>query len=284
MLSVRSRSVRRVVLAVGVVVGAIATMAASCGYPANTRYVYRVFDNVTVTRDIPYRTTTDYQGNPITLKLDVYEPTGDTAAKRPAIMWQFGGAWVAGDKNQLSAYAQDAAQRGYVGVAIDYRIRAKISSTSDLVAAATDAYNDSLAAIVWLKDHAADYRIDPNAVITAGYSAGAINAMNDIFIPSGSTPAAGGVAIAGYGFTPPTAGRPPILMFQGTADTTVNPASSKATCDGTIAKGNQCDYVTYAGRDHLIAFSETADIQNRTAKWAFEKVLVPLGYKAVTVP
>ena len=51
-------------------------------------------------RGIAYRTTTDYQGNPITLQLDMYEPTGDTAAKRPAIMWQFGGGWRSGHRDR----------------------------------------------------------------------------------------------------------------------------------------------------------------------------------------
>ena len=283
MHSVRSSRVRRAVAAIAVV-GAIAGVAASCEWPSRTRYVKPVFNEVTITRGIPYRTTTDYQGNAITLLLDVYEPTGDTAAKRPAVMWQFGGAWRSGDRNQLSAYAQDAAQRGYVGVTIDYRIRPNLSGTGDLVAAATDAYNDSLAAIQWLKANAATYRIDPDAVVTAGYSAGAINAMNNIFNPSGPSPAAAGVAIAGYAFTPPSAGDRPILMFQGSADTTVAPASSAATCNATKAKGNVCDYVTYQGGDHFIAFSQGADIRNRTAQWIFEKVLIPLGYPAVQVP
>ena len=282
MQSVRSKRVLRAVAAI-VAVAALAGVAASCEWPEGTRYVKRVFDEVTVTRDIEYRTTTDYQGNPITLRLDIYEPAGDTVAERPVLMWQFGGAWTAGNKDQLSGYARDAAERGYVGITIDYRTRRNISGTTELVAAATDAYEDSLAAIHWIRANAATYRIDPDAVITAGYSAGAINAMNDVFIPSGSTPAAGGVAIACYGFTPPTAGRPPILMFQGSADTTVRPASSQATCTQTREQGNLCDYVLYEGADHLIAFSRTADIQERTAKWAFEKVLRPLGYPIVKV-
>ena len=280
---VHPNRVRRAVAAVAVV-AAIAALAASCDWPDRTRYVKPVFDDVTVTRDIPYRTTTDSSGNPITLKLDIYEPTGDTAPKRAAIMWQFGGGWKSGDKSQLSAYAQDDAERGYVAIAIDYRLRPNMTGTSQLVAAATDAYDDSMAAIQWLKDHAAQYRIDPDAIVTAGYSAGAINAMNDIFSPTGPSPAAGGVAIAGFGFTAPSPGDRPILMFQGTADTTVSPSSSAATCNQTKAQGNVCDYVTYDGGNHLIAFSQTADIETRTAQWVFEKVLLPLGYQAETMP
>src|SRR5690606_1167141 len=159
---------------------------AGCDWPEGTRYVDVVFEGYEATTGIPYRTTMTHTGEPITLRLDVYEPAGDTAEERPVIMWMFGGAWRAGDRNQLASYAQDSARRGYVGVTIDYRIRPE---GGDLIAASNDAYEDTLAAIRWLQDHAEQFRIDPDAIVPAGYSAGAINALHALHRPA-DTPAA----------------------------------------------------------------------------------------------
>ena len=41
------------------------------------RYVKPVFDDVTVTRDIPYGSAPGVDGKPQTLVLDLYEPAGD---------------------------------------------------------------------------------------------------------------------------------------------------------------------------------------------------------------
>src|SRR5690606_39027191 len=196
--------VRRL-LSVAAVVAVAAGSLAGCDWPEGTRYVDVVFEGYEATTGIPYRTTTTHTGEPITLRLDVYEPAGDTAEERPVIMWMFGGAWRAGDRNQLASYAQDSARRGYVGVTIDYRIRPE---GGDLTAASNDAYEDTLAAIRWLQDHAEQFRIDPAAIVPAGYSAGAINALHALHRPA-DTPAAGAVAIAGMLFHAPSPDRGP---------------------------------------------------------------------------
>lgn len=210
--------VRRL-LSVAAVVAVAAGSLAGCDWPEGTRYVDVVFEGYEATTGIPYRTTTTHTGEPITLRLDVYEPAGDTAEERPVIMWMFGGAWRAGDRNQLASYAQDSARRGYVGVTIDYRIRPE---GGDLIAASNDAYEDTLAAIRWLQDHAEQFRIDPDAIVPAGYSAGAINALHALHRPA-DTPAAGAVAIAGMLFHAPSPDRGPSIVFSGTADTIVPP-------------------------------------------------------------
>src|SRR5688572_32037281 len=89
----------------------LATSMTSCEWPEGTRYVYHVFDNVDVTTGIPYRTTTTYQGQSITLRLDIYQPRGDTAAERPVMMWMHGGFWVGGDKSNMADWARDSARR-----------------------------------------------------------------------------------------------------------------------------------------------------------------------------
>lgn len=260
-------------------VGMLAT-AAGCEWPEGTRYVDEVFDEVEVTSDIVYRTTTTHDGQTIDLMLDIYEPVGDSAQERPAVFWMFGGGWTSGNRDQLAGYAEDSARRGYVGVTIDYRIR---PGGGDLIAAAWDAYDDTVAAADWLIDNASDYRIDPDAVVAGGYSAGAINALNLLYAPGTrgpeESPAAGAVSIAGVSFVGPSGERPPAIMHHGTADNVVSYESGRGTCDTALETGNSCDFLAYEGGDHFIAFSQMEAIQEDSARLIFERVLWPLGYR-----
>jgi len=258
---------------------------AGCQWPANTRYVNTVFANVDVTSNVLYRTTTDFQGNTIDLRLDIYQPRGDVAVKRPAVMWMFGGGWVGGNKNDMAGYANDSAKRGYVGVSIAYRIRA--GGTNDLAAAAWDAYDDAIAAVAWLKANAATYRIDPNVIVAAGYSAGAINALNVVYAPGSrppaTTPVAGAIAIAGVSMRTPTSGRPPVIMHHGTADQIVPYSSGQKTCTNSVNAGNICQFVSYQNGSHYIASAYATEIRNSSALFVFEKILLNHGYKQETV-
>jgi len=268
------KTMRRLVPAV-LCVALMASSLASCEWPEGTRYVDLVYSEVKVTTAITYRSTTTYTGQPIDLKLDIYEPQGDTVAERPVVMWMFGGYWQAGDRNQLSAYARDSARRGYVAVTIDYRIRAR--ENFDLIGAANDGYADAVAAIDWLQDHAADYRLDPDAIVPAGYSAGAINALHALNRPA-DTPAAGAVAIAGMNFSPIKDDRGSTIMFNGTQDTLVPHATSRDQCAQAHSIGNGCRFVSYQG-GHEIGATQSADIMARTADFVFETILYPLGYR-----
>lgn len=257
--------------------------AAGCDWPEGTRFVHEVFTEVDVTRDVVYRTTTTHDGQPIDLRLNIYEPRGDTREERPVVMWMFGGGWRQGDRNQLAAYAQDSARRGYVGVTIDYRTRA---GGGPLLELARDAYDDAVAAVAWLKAHAAQHRLDPDAIVAGGVSAGAINAMNLLYAHDWGVPAspvAGGVSISGLSFAPARAGDPPAIMHHGTADPTVPYQSGRQTCENAIAVGGVCEWLPYEGGDHFIVVSNAAEIRETTADRIFERVLWPLGYRAESV-
>jgi acetyl esterase/lipase len=264
--------------------GAPTLTAAGCEWPEGTRYVDKVFTDVDVTRDVVYRRTTTYDGWAVDLRLNVYEPRGDTRAERPVVMWMFGGSWAWGDRNQLEAYAVDSAQRGYVGVTIDYRIR--FLNTSDLVGAALDAYDDAAAAVAWLKDHAAQYRLDPDAVVAGGVSAGAVNALNLAYIHDRghpTSPIAGAISISGLAFVAARPGDPPAIMHHGTTDTIAPFAQAKRTCDDAVAVGDVCEWLPYQGGDHFIVFWYGPQIMETSAELVFERVLLPLGYEAEAV-
>ena len=261
----------------------VASALSGCEWPARTRYVHEVFANYDVTPGIVYRQTTRWNGDPIQLKLDIYQPRGDTAAERPVMMWMFGGGWRSGTRNQLAALAQDSARRGYVGVTIDYRIR-NDQNPFDIFGAEIDAYDDTIAAIQWLQANAATYRIDPEVVVPAGFSAGAINALHAVWRPGtrgpSDTPAAGAVAASGLSFTAAPAGRPPVMMFNGTADEIVPYSGAKFVCDQANAVGSVCLLHTTEGGGHTLPPNFAAISHD----FVFERILLANGYKHEVVP
>jgi acetyl esterase/lipase len=259
---------------------ALLASSAGCDWPEGTRFVDRVFTEVEVTEGVSYRSTTNFRGEPVDLKLDIHEPVGDTREERPVVMWMFGGAWVFGERGQMTGFANDSAMRGYVGVTIDYRIR---EPGADIVASAWDAYDDAVAAVQWLKDNAAEYRIDPDAIVAGGISAGGINAMHLLYAPGtrgpAESPIAGGVAISGLSFAAPSGVDPPSIMQHGTVDPITPYNSAKTTCDEAVAAGSDCSWIEYEGAGHGL-FDHLTEVQDSTALLIFERVLWNQGYTA----
>ena len=104
-------------------VAAVAITVVACGPPGTTRYVDRVFATATATKDVHYATAPDLvTGAPVDLRLDAFQPDGDTAASRPALIWVHGGGFMAGDRTNTDQIAAEYAQRGYVTFSIDYRL------------------------------------------------------------------------------------------------------------------------------------------------------------------
>lgn len=254
--------------------------------PMGFRYVHHVFEDVEVTENIVYGTATTAGGDQIELRLDIYEPAGDTAEQRPAMMWMFGGAWIAGDRQQMAAYAEDSARRGYVGVTIDYRIRP--GAINEIVDAAWDAYDDSVAAAEWLADNAADYGIDPDAIVAGGVSAGAINALHLLYAPGtrgpDDSPVAGAVSISGLSFVASPEDRGPAIMHHALDDPVVSYENGQNACNSALDAGNQCWLTTYETGGHGIAGSEAPYIQIVSGLQIFAYVLAPQGYEIELLP
>ncbi len=106
---------------------------------------------------VPYRIV-DGQ----TLVCDLYLPKG--AGPFPAVLLIHGGGWGAGNRTQLRRQAAYLADRGYFGMAIDYRL----APANPFPA----AFDDAQAALVWLKAHAVQYHVDPSRTAAIGSSAG----------------------------------------------------------------------------------------------------------------
>ena len=85
------------------------------------------------------------------LGLDVYRAVEDTP--RPLVVVIHGGGWDSGDRQQLTDFNHQVARMGYVVAAISYHL-----APAHVWPAQKD---DTLAAIAYLKHHAAELGIDP---------------------------------------------------------------------------------------------------------------------------
>jgi dienelactone hydrolase len=247
------------------------------------RYRDAVFPNITQTSNLQYGSAPDLNGNPVALTLDLYQPTGDTVAARPAIVWVHGGGYCCGSKTSVPAatLAQEFAHYGYVTVSINYRLLAPngcsagsgtVSSTC--YTAAIAAENDAQAAVRWLRANASTYRIDPSRIGIGGDSAGAITASLVGLDPQDP----GNSGNPGYssqvqafmslsGGTPSgifaSAGDAPGLLFSGTADQTVPFAWSVDTAGDLLNDGVPAVLEEWpgAGHDPYAQFQSQIDSQ-----------------------
>ncbi len=125
------------------------------------------------------------------LRMDIYQPDGDTLQKRPLIVLLHGGAFIIGDKatSTIETLANDFARKGYVVAAINYRIGFNPASKSSLERAAYRSVQDARAALRFLAYNSDYFRIDPNTIFLGGSSAGAITALNAAFMEEFERPA-----------------------------------------------------------------------------------------------
>jgi acetyl esterase/lipase len=177
-------------------VGVLAVAAVACVPPGPKRYRDIVFPQLTTTQNVTYATAPDLvSGTPVTLKLDLYRPTGDTAADRPVIIWVHGGGFRTGTKAATTTVASEYAQRGYVTLSIDYRLDpgnrcqdvqdGKITDPNELAIerarcerAIFAAQHDTQAVVRFVRANAAGYGVNPGKVAVGGFSAGAVTALH----------------------------------------------------------------------------------------------------------
>ena len=215
--------------------------------PSGTRYVDEVFPNVDKTSNIHYSTADDLNGNAVSLDLDLYQPAGDTATTRPAVVLVHGGGFTGGTKTNstMVTLANHFARIGYVAVSINYRLLSPTgcgggSFTTICAQAGTAGTSDAQSAVRWLRNHAATYRIDPDRVAMMGASAGGV-----VSILAGSIP---GLA------DEPTNSWSTLLMA-GTPRNTSNPGPSSAVTAWASISGGLPPQITglYGGLGQVLA-------------------------------
>ena len=162
----------------------------NCG---SLRYDTEIFQTVQTTSNITFGSNTSSGGVLTTLKLDVYEPSGDTLAIRPLIVWVHGGSFVAGTKTNadIVSLCQHFAKRGYVCASIEYRLGFSVFPPTSAVAKQEVflAMQDMKAAIRYFRKDAATtntFRIDPSMIFGGGSSAGAFTALHLAYLNESS--------------------------------------------------------------------------------------------------
>lgn len=149
---------------------------------SNNRYYSSIFSSSTST--VTYGNAVLYNGVDTNLKVDIYQPSGDTLSARPLLIFAFGGSFTAGlrqspDLIQLCTYFS---QRGYVCASIDYRLGYYGSGTdTNLFTAMVRGIQDMKGAVRYFYKDAStanQFRIDTNQIFIGGVSAGAFMALN----------------------------------------------------------------------------------------------------------
>jgi acetyl esterase/lipase len=115
--------------------------------------------HVRVTEGVAYANT-----GGATRRFDIARPADERV--RPAVVLIHGGGWAAGSRDLTHRAMYALAARGYVAVAIDYRL-ARSARTQF-----PGAVSDVRCAVRRLRADAARHRIDPERIAAVGFSAG----------------------------------------------------------------------------------------------------------------
>ncbi|MFK5973500.1 MAG: alpha/beta hydrolase [Flavobacteriaceae bacterium] len=134
---------------------------------------YPVPETVKEYKDLIYKTI-----DSTSLKLDIYH-SKSLSNSAPLIIFIHGGVWKKGDKHDYLVYLTSYAEKGYVTATVQYRFTGVAKYPAQLL--------DVQSAVVWLKEHAEEYHINPNKVAMVGGSAGGHLAMMNAYSNSGST-------------------------------------------------------------------------------------------------
>ncbi len=208
------------------------------------------------------QTFTFCQRDTTELKLDVYHPA-NPRADHACVLYVFGGGFISGARNNehMVNCCTALSDRGFVAVAIDYRLYLKHAKKVPLLkmhtlfdTAIRYAVEDCSEAIAWLCNHADELGIDTSRIILSGSSAGAITVLQTDYcrcnslppaaaLPAGFRPAAvvpyaGGLYCSACQLkyaVPPA----PTCFFHGTADRIVNYNSFRGSLGKALFGANR---------------------------------------------
>ncbi len=246
------------------------------------RYLDGIFEKVNIQRDIVFGASINEKGENETLKLDVYSPDGDKLTNRPVIVWIHGGGFTFGnDKTQsyIVEMANRFARKGYVGISIDYRLRAK--PKDNLKETISDAVEDAFKALEWLRQNSNSLKVGTSKIIVAGGSAGGILGSNlclneafaNISDKSGIIGFANlwGSPGADWGEMNIVRNAPHTIIVHGTEDALVAYGNSVALVEKLTAAGVRNELVTIEGAGHT-PVKHMDDFEKKIAEFLYEIV------------
>ena len=208
-------------------------------------------------------------------RLDVHT-AGDDETGKPVFVYVHGGGFVRGDKHTPGSPQYDlvgawAVRHGYVGVTMTYRLAPEHTWPS--------GPQDVAGAVRWLKQNIAGYGGDPDKIVVAGSSAGAVHVASFVAGQGGADPTAvaGAAMLSGiYVIGTPQPGEPEHVYYgpnpgpevsslPGLLDTTVpllfsvaerDPARFQQEAAGVVSAwlarhGTVPDLVWVEGHNHM---------------------------------
>lgn len=210
---------------------------------------------ITVTSDIPY--TADTSG---TYRADLYRPAG--TGPFPAVIMIHGGSWRSGHKSELRKLSTDLAAKGYLCFSIDYDTHPRSFPYS---------WQESRAAVAFVRAHAAEYNVDPGRIGTLGTSAGgqlaallavapggpATSVPETPLNPTGNVPVQAAVLFNGGYNAHPNAWV--LRRYLGGRCTAIPAICDDASPDNHVAPGDPPIFVGHGTHDHLIPYSQATD-------------------------
>jgi acetyl esterase/lipase len=124
------------------------------------------------------------------ITMDIFQPVGDTATKRPLIIFAFGGGYIFGtkDDSDIQGLCDYFAKRGYVTASINYRKGLNATSNNSAVRAIYRGAQDWSSALRWFKEYSGTYKVDTNYIFVGGSSAGSFGALHMAYADDSNKP------------------------------------------------------------------------------------------------
>ncbi len=229
------------------------------------RYLDTVFDSIEIQQDIVFGESITHAGKKEALLLDIYTPANDPLKNRPAILWIHGGGFrLQNDKSQsyIVEMATRFARRGYVCVSINYRVRE--NPGDDWPGTLTDALEDAMKGLDWLRNTSSILGVDPSKIVMGGGSAGGMVAVNFCYrggVDPGEWDKSGIIALVNLWGSPDplwsdykvTRSDPPAIIVHGTEDALVSFSNSLELVNELNLAGVKNELVSIEGAGHTPA-------------------------------
>lgn len=226
---------------------------------------------------------------PKELTADVYKPQG--AGPFPAVVMIHGGGWKGRSRDDMNDISAQVAEHGYVVMNVTYRFAPRWHFPAQL--------QDIQQAVLWLRGHATELKVQSDRIGTWGYSAGAhLAALAGVTGPkdkwyvegtriqavvAGGTPVdlryyknsslINGLTGVAYDEDPElwreaspialvTADDPPTFLYHGTFDFTVGDDNAYAMYEALNAAGVPAELYLVRGLEHLSTFMVNSPVKH----------------------
>lgn len=250
---------------------------------AKIRYLDIISSKVKVTKNILYSVQFNEAKQKIEkLTFDLYEPKNDNERNRWVVVVVHGGGFVRGSKKSVAYQAEYLAKRGYVAVAVDYRL---VNNTLlQLYLGHKYAGADVRSAIRFLRNHSFRFSINPNKIAAIGGSAGAAGVLGAAFkqeyefantdnhgqfdgTPQVISEFAGFLLDAKQSIEP---NEPPVQIFHSKGDNVVPVKAAYEIIDACVAYNIPYEAHIISGERHNIFKKRWKDFAPDVLRWFYK--------------